>query len=584
MKLAIIQQRIFSNNPQRNFEVMKAAIQAHKNQVDIIVFPEMAVGGYMLGDKYNNLDTIHDFMYYNDQLKALSEGTAVIWGNVHHDGKHLYNAAYFAVDGDWAHRASQTDAGIYLKHLLPNYTFFDDKRYFHAGYGNFEPFEFKGQKVAIQICEDMWDETHDMSPTTQMKAYNPDVMINISASPWVKGKETSRLDTIRRHNLSMPFVYVNATGMQNNGKNVVVFDGGSLVVTPTTIHELPQNFEQSETVIDLATLEAHQNPVEHKLYEALIHAIRYFDEETLAYGPKWVVGVSGGLDSSVTVSLLVKALGADRVLGVTMPSKFTRDITKSNAYHLSEKLNFKLLEIPIASMVDATLESLSHGGYDTVEGLSYENIQARLRGHTLMSVSSLENAVVSNNGNKIEVALGYATLYGDAIGALAILGDLTKMEVGKVAQSLNEIAQAEIVPQNLIPLDEATHVSWEFAPSAELKDDQFDPMKWGYHDALIEFLQKDSLEDLLASYLDGTIYNTKLGSYLYAYQLDKPEAFIEDLKWVIRTMNVAVYKRIQMPPIVSVSDYAYGMTYRESQLPQTYTQKQRALIESILKM
>lgn len=201
-----------------------------------------------------------------------------------------------------------------------------------------------------------------------------------------------------------------------------------------------------------------------------------------------------------------------------------------------------------------------------------------------MSVSSLENAVVSNNGNKIEVALGYATLYGDAIGALAILGDLTKMEVGKVAQSLNEIAQAEIVPQNLIPLDEATHVSWEFAPSAELKDDQFDPMKWGYHDALIEFLQKDSLEDLLASYLDGTIYHTKLGSYLKAYQLDKPEAFIEDLKWVIRTMNVAVYKRIQMPPIVSVSNYAYGMTYRESQLPQTYTQKQRALIESILKM
>ncbi|QIK69320.1 NAD(+) synthase [Erysipelothrix sp. HDW6C] len=584
MKLALVQLRVKSNNTKSNLAQMQSFIDLHRDAADIIVFPEMSVGGYMIGDRYENEDAMNELLALNETLRAMSKGTALIWGNVQRLDDQLFNAAYFAIDGEWATRDSGTDAGFYLKHLLPNYGFFDDRRYFEAGQGNFEPFNYKGEKVSIQICEDLWDMGHAFSPTQKMLAYNPDVVINISASPWVKQKEAMRLNNIRRQKSSVPFVYVNNTGMQNSGKNVVLFDGGSLVVHNDIVYHLSDTFEETSAVVDIHNFPAQASICDKKLYNALIHAIRYFDEETLAYGPKWIVGVSGGLDSSVTIALLTQALGKERILGVTMPSKFTRDITKNNAYHLSEKLGFEFKEIPIGEMVDATVNSLSYGDYNTVEGLSYENIQARLRGHTLMSVSSLVNGVVSNNGNKIEVALGYATLYGDAIGALAILGDLTKMEVGTVARELNEILKDEVVPANLIPSDEETHVEWGFAPSAELAADQFDPMKWGYHDRIIQHLMTDSLEALLTSYLDGTIYHTPIGKYLLGYGFDNPEAFVRDIQWVVRTMNTAVYKRIQMPPIVSISDHAYGLAYRESQMPLHYTENQEALFAAILAM
>lgn len=576
MKLTVVQQRVYGLNVIKNIKTIETMVSEHKDKSDIIVFPEMSVGGYYIGDKYNHLDIQEELLRQNNVIKELSKGTAIIWGNIAVEDGKLYNAAYFAIDGEWAQRESGTHEGYYTKHLLPNYSFFDDERYFERGNKNFEPFLFNGKKIAIQICEDLWDTTHDISPTREMMKYNPDVMINISASPWVKEKETLRLETIKNHNLQIPFVYVNATGMQNSGKNVMVFDGGSYVVDKDVVYALEDSFEETVSTIDLSSLQSRSLKTEGKLYHALIKAIQYFDEESLPYGPKWIVGVSGGLDSSVTVSLLVKALGKDRVIGVTMPSKFTGNQTKSNAYHLAKELGIQFMEIPISKMVDATVESLP---YDDVQGLSYENIQARLRGHTLMSIASLENGVVSNNGNKIEVALGYATLYGDAIGALAILGDLTKMEVGEVARFINE--EKEIVPLNIIPVQSATEVSWGFAPSAELATGQFDPMKWGYHDLLIPYLQKHSVVALLEAYLDGSLENLPLGNYLKAYGLTDGKAFIKDLKWVLKTMNTAVYKRIQMPPIVSVSDDAYGMTYRESQLSYQETQRQKELMEII---
>ena len=576
MKVAIVQQRIYSGNIKKNFENIKQTIETWKDKADLIVFPEMAVSGYFIGDRYTNKDLEKELLELNEAIRELSQGTAVIWGSIHKNESKLYNAAYFAIDGAWAKRESGKDDGLYTKHLLPTYSVFDDARYFEVGNGNFEPFIFNNKKISIQVCEDLWDEGYDVSPTKEMLKYQPDVMINISTSPWTKTKDNARLEAIKRHEFDIPFVYVNATGMQNNGKNVMVFDGGSLVVKEDTIYKLPNNFESTVELVDLDSFQNHDSKVENKLYQAILKGIEYFDEESLPYKPKWIVGVSGGLDSSVTVALLTKALGKERVLGVTMPSRFTRDITKTNAYHLKEKLGIDFKEIPIGDMVDASVASLP---YDKVEGLSYENIQARLRGHTLMSVASLENGVVSNNGNKIEVAFGYATLYGDAIGALGILGDLSKMEVGMIAECLNK--DDEIVPSNLIPKVLDHEVAWGFAPSAELAQDQFDPMKWGYHDTLVDYLNHNQLSELLEMYRSGDIYNHELGSMLKTYGLDKGEAFIKDLRWVLRTINTATYKRIQMPPILTVSEDAYGTGLRESQLPSYINEENENLMADI---
>ncbi|MDE8044312.1 NAD(+) synthase [Erysipelothrix rhusiopathiae] len=581
MKIAIAQLRVKANNPQANFEMIQEIVEKSKGKADLIVFPELAVGGYLVGDRMNNQSNIDELMAYNDRIRLLSDDIGIVWGNIYQKNDRLYNAAFFAYKGEWVERANHESAGVYMKHLLPNYGIFDDKRYFEPGDHNFEPFIFKGDRISIQVCEDLWDKSSDLKPTELMMQHSPDLMINISCSPWHKHKESMRLEEIRRQNLDIPFIYVNATGMQNNGKNVVLFDGGSMVVSSEAVTYLDANFKQTFDIVDLKVQVTNKPNYEDKMYQALISAIRYFDEEALSYGPKWIVGVSGGLDSSVSIALLVKALGKDRVVGVTMPSQFNRYITKNNAYHLSKVLGFKFLEIPIAAMTDATVESMKFGAYSDVTGLAFENVQARLRGHTLMTISSLENGVVMNNGNKIEVALGYATLYGDAIGALAILGDLTKMEVGMIGRTLNRIEGQEIVPENLIPVELENRVDWEFAPSAELAQDQFDPMKWGYHDLLIDELMHGRLGIVLNSYLDGSIYESNLGKYLASYGLDKGEAFVEDIQWVLKTMNTAVYKRVQMPPIVMVSNCAFGTVYRESQLRLHLTQTEQNLMNQI---
>lgn len=581
MKIAIAQLRVKANQPQENFEAIQAIVEESIGKADLVVFPELAVGGYLIGDRMNNKASIDEMMVYNDRIRCLSQEIGIVWGNLYQKEDKLYNAAFFAYQGEWVKRANHESEGVYTKHLLPNYGVFDDKRYFDPGNHNFEPFIFKGDRISIQICEDLWDDASDLKPTALMMQHSPDLMINISCSPWHKNKESMRLAEIKRQNLDIPFIYVNATGMQNNGKNVVLFDGGSMIVSPESVTYLDANFKQTLDLFDLNSQASNTPDDDDKMYHALISAIRYFDEEALPYGPKWIVGVSGGLDSSVSIALLVKALGKDRVVGVTMPSQFNRDITKNNAYHLSNVLGFKFLEIPIAAMTDATVESMAFGGYKDVQGLAFENVQARLRGHTLMTISSLENGVVMNNGNKIEVALGYATLYGDAIGALAILGDLTKMEVGMIGRTLNRIAGTEIVPQNLIPTEMEDRVDWEFAPSAELAQDQFDPMKWGYHDALVNALMHGQLEAILKSYLDQSIYKSELGKYLTSYGLENGKMFIDDLKWVLKTMNTAVYKRVQMPPIVMVSDCAFGTPYRESQYALHLTETELKLMNII---
>lgn len=336
-------------------------------------------------------------------------------------------------------------------------------------------------------------------------------------------------------------IYVNPLGIANLNAHVFVYPGGS----------------------------GYSGSVQYKMLDVIIKALQSFDDEILSYKPNWMIGVSGGLDSSVTVALLSLAFGSDRVIGVNMPSEYSSSQTKGNAAHLASVLGYESYIIPIKDMTYGTQSAFSSAGLGPIENLAYENVQARLRGHTLMTLSSIKNGVISNNGNKIETALGYATLYGDAIGVLGILADLNKLEVGQLAKDINEKEQKEVIPFNLIPEMGAGEIKWDFAPSAELANAQVDPMKWGYHDHLVEYLLEHPVESLLESYVDKSIYETELGSYLKTYGLDDGETFINDLEWVLRTMNLAKYKRKQSPPMLILSKHIFaqesqGLRYESS--------------------
>lgn len=580
MRVTLAQIRVFANQPERNYRTIKRIVESYQDETDLIVFPELTLSGSILGDRFFDPDFCEELQRYNELIKGLSRDVAIIWGNIYQEKDKTYNAAYFAFGAQWVSHENGMDDGFYLKHLLPNYDVFEEPRYFSPGYGEFSPFIFKEQRIGVQVCEDLWDEGYPISPTESSLDHGVDLLINISSSPWSRGKEDLRYQAIRNHYLEVPFVYVNHVGILNTGKNVLTFDGGSMIVGTDAILKMDAGFEEDIETVDVFSFTSYESETEDKDYKALLHALRYFDEELFSFKPNWLVGLSGGLDSSVSAALLVAALGKERVIGVNMPSRFNHETTKSNAYILAERLGIPCLDLPIEDQVTATLTSLKKAGFEKVEGLAYENMQARLRGHTLMSLASLTNGVVINNGNKLEVALGYATMYGDAIGALAILGDMTKLELSELASYINR--DREIIPENLIAQVGEGSITWGFAPSAELKTDQKDPMKWGYHDVLIPYLLEHSLIDFMKSYASKAIFKTRLGDLMKFYGLDDPRLFIEDLEWVLAMMSGSVYKRIQMPPIVRISAKAYGSSYRESQLPLLKTKAYQDMKELIL--
>ncbi len=540
MKITLGQIRVYSNDVQRNFEQIETIINNHQDS-DLIVFPQLALSGMYIGDNFKNESIVQDLLSYNDKIKDLSKDAVVIFGNIYYDDYTLYNAAFAVQNGEYLRTPV-------IKKRLSDY----ELQYF--GIKDSDRYLTVDDKtLSITFDHKVWD----------------DYSIVLGH------------DRALKENLPMIHngVYINPVGIQNTAHEVYGFDGGSYISDGEHKHALNDNFQKEVITVDANHISPVTHITSHKTYHTLVEVIRAFDEEYLPHKPKWIIGVSGGLDSSVSVALLCDALGKDRVLGVTMPSHFTRGITKSNAQHLSDTLHFKMLTIPIAPMSDGTVSAFEGAGYPPLSGLTFENVQARLRGHTLMTLSSLENGVVCNNGNKIEVALGYATLYGDAIGALALLGDLIKLEVGNLAESINEIHEQEVIPKNLIPNIERHAITWDFAPSAELAQDQFDPMKWGYHDHLLNYILEYDVESLMSAYLNGTIEDTLPGKYLNAYGLDDPKRFIEDLEWFLRTMNTAVYKRVQSPPIIKLTELGFT---NEVQSPRYESEKYRSLKEAIL--
>jgi NAD+ synthase (glutamine-hydrolysing) len=638
MKIALAQMEVLPGRPRKNLETMLEMIgHAKAENADLIAFPEMCLGGYLVGDKWLDDGYCNNLMDFNEELRKASDGIAIAYGNIfvdkgqNKDGRsRKYNAAYVYQNGQLAERlddAGLLPKGVEPKTLLPNYRFFDDERYFFSlediakDYGRSleelaKPFmiEVDGKKVPIgfEICEDLWcaDYRRNGQPENITKTLidnGAQMIVNISASPWTYGKNNARDRRIKFLKEQsgegfVPFLYVNCTGVQNNGKNIITFDGGS---TAYNNEGLPVKLSRQAYLEELIIVEEKdfENPVQRQerpkieqKYQAIIAGIRHAKEMIgAANQPNYVIGLSGGVDSSVVAALLVQAVGREKVLGINMPTKYNSGKTRGAAAHVAEELGIAYHEIPIEDLVTLNQKAIdaidADGSGRALSEFNMENVQAKIRGASILSnIAAKYNALFTNNGNKLEVALGYATLYGDVGGAFAPIGDLTKAEVFDLARHINqEVYGREVIPEILLPDELYRFGEGKIKPGPELKAGQINPTRFGYHDALIEAMtdyNKKSPEDIMKWYLEGSL-EEKLGikpELVRRWGIDNPAEFVKDLEWFTGLMQRNVFKRIQSPPIIVTSKSAYGFDIRESIMPDEPTIRYSALKEKVLAM
>ena len=590
MKIALGQINIVQAQPQKNFETMKEMVTSAKVQgADLIVFPQLSLTGYFLMDLWKKQEWIDYCLGFNEKICELSDGIGICYGNIVRcdtDHRTLSNAVYFCQNRKWVKKENAMLDGISVQHLTLNDRIFDDSRYFTASQTEPAVFLFEHEGKTVRIGTGTANEL-TCADSSLLKYYTEkrtDYVIECSGMPWnVSCRPYESVSSA-----GIPVIHVSSCGMQNNGKNVFVYDGASCIYDGEgqCCYGLNDEFKEQLAVVDMDVNDRPQG-CSSKLMKALCCAIRNFDSQMFSPKMKWIVGLSGGLDSSITSSLLVYTLGADRVVGYNMASRYNSLTTKNNAAQLAERLGMKIREGSIEKIVDSTVDTLMDYGYEEAQGLALENIQARIRGHLLSSFAAAEGGVIVNNGNKVEAALGYCTLYGDAIGALSPIADCTKVQLFELARQINEAFGREVIPANLLPVVYEDHVDWEFPPSAELKDNQQDPMKWFYHDWLISTLMEQGEhgpERIMKMYLDGSLQKGKMGRWICHYGLDDPEAFITDLEWVVRTMQFASFKRIQFPPIITISTGAFGTDVREAQIKAEKTEEYGRLREAVLAM
>jgi NAD+ synthase (glutamine-hydrolysing) len=626
MKIGLAQMRVLPGRPEKNFRAMEEFVRRALDEgCDLVAFPEMCLGGYLVGDLWLDDSFCADLMGYNEALRELSRSIGLVYGNVYvdqtkknKDGRsRKYNAAYAWSQGRPMPRVRSVNLpeGIAVKTLLPNYRIFDDERYFYSLLEEstdqglsleslLVPFAFSARgrtvRFGLEICEDLWfnDYAYDTRPLNVSRLLienGAEAIVNISSSPWTYGKDGARDRRIRDAAADcprfVPFYYVNCVGLQNNGKNFVTFDGDSTVYNEKAEAICEASEPYGETLLTHSLPPADSLPCAQRVappkprahLAAALEAIRGLDDIMGHSCFPYIVGLSGGVDSAVVACLCALAVGKERVRLFSLPSRYSSEQTKGVAVHVAAKLGIALEVIPIEPLVAANAALL---GKFAPDELQTENIQAKIRGTSVLSnIAGILGGVMTNNGNKVEIAIGYATLYGDVNGAIAPIGDLLKTEVFDLARYLNEtVFKDEVIPAVLFPDPD---FNFHLPPTAELKADQRDPMKWGYHDALVRVLtdyRRRDPETILRWYKEGTLAaNLEISpALLTRYGLDDPAVFVADLEWVMVGFRRAVFKRIQAPPIVIMSRGSFGFDVRESQLPLEYTRAYRALRRELI--
>ncbi len=513
--------------------VEESAERARRAGASIVVLPEMVLTGYPPMDLLERDGFVRDQLRELEALERASHGVAIALGAVfpveRHSGKHLANCAVLLADG--ARVATQA------KTLLPTYDVFDENRYFVPAEGRAPARLRAGPLLGLSVCEDAWVATMDYpaDPVADLAAAGAEVVLNLSASPWHVGKsaERRRLFADLATRCRVPIVFVNQLG----GNDELIFDGASFVVDASgrILASLPL-FEPGLAVVDLEAPGPGRLPEEvtdpervAQLEEGLVLGIRdYFRKQGLPPGA--VVGLSGGIDSAVTAHLAVRALGAERVLGIAMPGPFSSPHSVEDAVALGRHLGIEVRRVDIGSVFDAYLEVFARlFGRQEDYGLAQQNNQSRIRGAVLMAVSNAEGRLVLATGNKSELSVGYCTLYGDTVGGLAVLGDVYKRDVYALARHANK--NGERIPENTIAKP----------PSAELAPGQLDT------DDLPPY---DVLDAVLAQAIEGG---------RGAMGVVPPEgSTLEEARAIVRRLDRNEYKRRQSPLVLRVSTKAFG--------------------------
>jgi NAD+ synthase (glutamine-hydrolysing) len=551
MKICIAQQNYHIGNFEQNTEKILGAIEAAKNQgADLILFSEMSVCGYPARDFVEFEDFINKCYQSIDVIKQAADTIGVLIGsparNPNKKGKDLYNAAFFLYE-------QKVVAEIH-KTLLPTYDVFDENRYFEPA-DEWKVIEFKGQRLAITICEDIWNlgdnPLYRICPMDKMMDQAPNILLNLSASPFDYTHDEDRKATIKSNVLKykIPLFYCNAVGSQTE----IVFDGSSLVFDKDAnlCGALPMfesalaTFEcNDDGTINAPILEPANrmpnkelNPITlmptlniEQVYQALVLGVKdYFNKMGFT---KAIIGSSGGIDSAVTLAIACEALGKENVHAVLMPSPYSTDHSVNDAVALSQNLDNKYDIIPIKEVYEQFLATLNPLFKDLPFSLAEENIQSRSRGNILMAIANKFGYILLNTSNKSELATGYGTLYGDMAGGLGVLGDCYKLQVYELAKYINR--HQEIIPTNIITK----------APSAELRPNQKDS------DSLPDYAV---LDQILYQYIERRANPNDIKA------LGFDNALVDR---TLKMVNNNEYKRNQFCPIIRISPKAFGVGRR----------------------
>jgi NAD+ synthase (glutamine-hydrolysing) len=549
LRIALGQMNAYVGDLEKNTAtIIDSTNKAIEQGADIVVFPELSISGYPPEDLLLRPSFLRDCR--NSLMKVVEKTSRipVIAGFPEHVEGNVFNAAVLSYNGLIQH--------IYRKIELPNYGIFDEKRYFMPGSNCFE-FELNKCRILITICEDVWIENSIVE--NYAKQSKPDVVINISASPFYAEKLELRRNilsgfAIRTHTT---VCYINIIG----GQDELVFDGGSLVIAPngTTINSAKRFCEDllitdlsfdglspqtsiNESKINIVYKPAKKPPVSHnpsnslvmteEVYKALVLGTKDYTQKNGF--TKVAIGLSGGIDSSLVASIAVAALGKDNVMGVTMPSQYTSSETLSDAQLLASNLGIALIQVPIKTVYHAYYNELEKFLEKADSQIALENLQARIRGNILMTLSNCFGWLVLTTGNKSETAVGYCTLYGDMAGGFAVIKDVPKMLVYQLSEYINTVAGIPVIPEGVITR----------APSAELRPDQKD------EDSLPPY---NILDKIVMLYVE----EDKSPEQIAAHGID-----IDLAKKIVALIDKNEYKRRQSPPGIKITPRAFGKDRR----------------------
>lgn len=521
--------------------ILKAIDQAKKEKSDLIVFPEITIQGYTSHDWFLDPDVVRSALEPLNQIIPATEGLTAIVGTVrpneHPTGRKLFNSAAII--------RNQKLLGFADKSLLPEYDVFDDPRYFEPGREH-RLFDIDGTRVGVAICEDFWNDKtfwrqrlYQNDPAQELIELHPGLLVSINASPFNKGKMAVRCEMVshRARSANLPIIFVNLVG----GNDGVIFDGASIIsdASGKIIMQAPPFEEFVGTVdLDCGIPDSRCLPGDdvETIRSGLVLGIRDYARKNNF--TRAVLGLSGGIDSALVAALAAEALGGENVLAVTMPSPYSSRGSVDDSFDLAHRLGINIIEKPIGEAFHTLRKELGLPEPDvtskTAEERAVENLQSRLRGNILMTISNAENRLLLSTGNKSELALGYCTLYGDTNGGLAVIGDVLKTEVYQLSQTFNR--EREVIPEAIISK----------APSAELAPGQLDEQSLPPYEKLdpilkLYFEQKASPEEIIAAGHD-------------------PNLVYDILNRVESPANE--FKRRQLPPTLIISRNAIGIGRR----------------------